>query len=287
MITCHTISDLQQQLQDYRSEGKQVGFVPTMGYLHAGHASLLHNARQNNDIVVLSIFVNPLQFGVNEDLDRYPRNMQQDTEVARNSGVDIIFAPTVEEMYPQQPLTKITVAQVTDLLCGATRPGHFDGVGIVVTKLFHIVKPDRAYFGMKDAQQVAVVETIVRDLNMDVEIVRCPIIREPDGLALSSRNVYLSAEQRAQAVIISESLAYAEQLFLAKEMTGEQIVEQVRQKLQSASLARIDYLQLLSYPQLKQIDLHDIPAHLEEQLLLATAVYFGETRLIDNCLWEG
>lgn len=286
MIICRTINDLKQQLREYRQEGKSVGFVPTMGYLHEGHASLMREAKANNDIAVLSIFVNPMQFGPNEDLDRYPRDEERDTALAQQCGIDLVFLPSVQEMYPQKPLTSVIVSSITTRLCGASRPGHFDGVGLVVSKLFHLVQPDRAYFGMKDAQQVAVIEQLVRDLNFDLEIVPCPIVREPDGLALSSRNVYLSAEQRAQAVVLSQSLTLAEEWILEPDMTAKRLLQRVKDHIKGAEHADIDYVELLKFPSLEEIEDTGRTDQLTEPVILAMAVKFGTTRLIDNRLYE-
>ena len=206
MKTITSIADIQKELLVHKQNGKKIGFVPTMGFLHEGHEQLLTVARKENDIVVLSIFVNPLQFGENEDLDKYPRDYERDEAVARKNDVDYIFYPSVQEMYPESPSVTIKVNQRTDVMCGKSRPGHFDGVATVVTKLFHIVQPDQAYFGLKDAQQVAVIEGLVKDLNFPITIKRVSIIREEDGLAKSSRNVYLSAEEREEAKQLFASL---------------------------------------------------------------------------------
>lgn len=286
MIICRTIEHLKQQLSELRSGGKQVGFVPTMGFLHEGHASLLRSARENNDITVLSIFVNPLQFGPNEDLDRYPRDEEHDLVIAAECLTDIVFIPTVQEMYPEKPLTSVIVDQVTSRLCGASRPGHFDGVGLVVSKLFHLIQPDRAYFGMKDAQQVAVIQQMVNDLNFNVEVVPCPIVREPDGLALSSRNVYLSAEQRLQAVVLSRTLKQAEEWILEPGMTAENLVHRTVQHIHDAKEAMIEYVELLKYPELMPIPPHEELGEIRHAVILAAAVKFGQTRLIDNHLFN-
>ncbi|MFF2482199.1 pantoate--beta-alanine ligase [Paenibacillus sp. NPDC058071] len=288
MILCRTIPELHEALKQQQSKNAgsgTVGFVPTMGYLHEGHASLMRRSASENDISVLSIFVNPMQFGPNEDFDRYPRDEERDLALAGQNGIDIVFMPSVKEMYPKAPLTTVFVSQVTSRLCGASRPGHFDGVGLVVSKLFHLVQPDKAYFGMKDAQQVAVIQQMTDDLNFPVEIVPCPIVREPDGLALSSRNVYLTAEQREQAVMLSRSLAEAKQHFAKAGITAADIVEQTKQMIESAELAEIDYVELLHYPSL---DLPDPAAVLQPErdtYILALAVKFGSTRLIDNQLF--
>lgn len=284
MIVCRTIPELKQQLAELRNGDKRIGFVPTMGYLHEGHASLLREARANNDLVVLSIFINPLQFGANEDLDRYPRDEERDMAIAAECRTDLVFIPSVQEMYPNKPLTKVIVDQITNRLCGASRPGHFDGVGTVVSKLFHLVKPDRAYFGMKDAQQVAVIQQMTMDLNFEVEIVPCAIVREPDGLALSSRNVYLNAEQRLQAVVLSKSLQRAEEWLQEPQMTSRLFLEKVADMISEASEASIEYAELLMYPALEPIEDDAYIQTISSPLILALAVKFGGTRLIDNCL---
>lgn len=286
MIIVRTKAELINQISALREQNKSIGFVPTMGFLHEGHASLLRQAASENDAVVLSIFVNPLQFGPNEDLDRYPRDEERDIALAEENGTEIVFVPSVQEMYPGKPLTNVIVNQVTDRLCGASRPGHFDGVGTVVSKLFHLVTPDRAYFGMKDAQQVAVIQQMVNDLNFSVQIVPCPIVREPDGLALSSRNVYLNAEQREQAVILSQSLQHASVWMNEQDMTAEKLVAKVKEELAKASEAVIDYVELLQYPSLQLPEAKVSLTTLNQPLILALAVKFGKTRLIDNRILE-
>ncbi|MFC6332249.1 pantoate--beta-alanine ligase [Paenibacillus septentrionalis] len=288
MNICRTKKQLKLAVKQAASQGKSIGFVPTMGYLHDGHASLLRAAREENDVVVLSIFVNPMQFGPNEDLERYPRDEERDLALAASCSTDIVFLPTVEEMYPSKPLTSITVRSVTERLCGASRPGHFDGVGLVVSKLFHLVQPDRAYFGMKDAQQVAVIEQMVLDLDMNVEIVPCPIVREPDGLALSSRNVYLSPAHRTEAAVLSQSLGeLAQALNVSSSMTGAQCVALITNKIKETS-GEIDYVELLEYPSLRTVAMH-IPLDRVlsgQRFIVALAVKFGSTRLIDNALFH-
>ncbi|OUS77336.1 pantoate--beta-alanine ligase [Paenibacillus sp. MY03] len=286
MIVCRTIQELKSALGERASDGKSLGFVPTMGYLHEGHASLLRKAREENDVAALSIFVNPLQFGPKEDLDRYPRDEERDLAIAAECGVDVVFLPTVQEMYPGRPLTKVIVDEVTDRMCGASRPGHFDGVGTVVSKLFHLLKPSRAYFGMKDAQQVAVIEQMVHDLNFDIEIVRCETVREPDGLALSSRNVYLSAEHRSQAVRLSQALNLAKEWLEEPGMTASGLKRRVESHIREADQAIIDYVELLAYPGLSLIDEEARLSSYNGTVILALAVKFGTTRLIDNRLFE-
>ncbi|WHX47340.1 pantoate--beta-alanine ligase [Paenibacillus woosongensis] len=291
MIVLTEIKDVREHLRAERfaaaKEGRelQVGFVPTMGYLHEGHASLLRSARMDNDLVVLSIFVNPIQFGPNEDFDRYPRDRDKDMALAKREGVDIVFLPSVDEMYPQPTKTKVHVAELTDHLCGAARPGHFDGVTTVVSKLLNIVAPDRAYFGQKDAQQVAVITQMVQDLNMDVEIVPCPIVREEDGLALSSRNVYLSPEQRQAALVISRSLRLAEQMAREKESAtaGDIALELVR-SIEAEPTAVIDYADIRRFPSLESVPSSMRVKDADGKLLIAAAVKFGATRLIDNVI---
>ncbi|WP_127530717.1 pantoate--beta-alanine ligase [Paenibacillus kobensis] len=284
MIICRTKQQLRHALREERTKQPSIttGFVPTMGYLHEGHASLIRQSVRDNDITVLSIFVNPLQFGPNEDFDRYPRDEQRDLLLAENNGADIVFMPTVEEMYPIKPLTRLTVDVVTDRLCGASRPGHFDGVGVVVSKLFHLVQPQRAYFGMKDAQQVAVIQRMTDDLDMPVEIVPCPIVREPDGLALSSRNVYLSAEERLQALVLSKALSEAKELGEREGLTVEGLITQLSSMIRKSPLADIDYIELLAYPDLTPLPGEEAVKEVQGTLLLALAVRFGKTRLIDN-----
>ncbi|WP_042346448.1 pantoate--beta-alanine ligase [Bacillus massiliigorillae] len=273
------IEDLQNELAPLRNEGKQIGFVPTMGYLHEGHEKLLSEARRNNDVIVLSIFVNPLQFGANEDLDKYPRDMDRDEQVAKNHDVDFIFFPTVQEMYPEEPSVTVKVMKRTNVLCGTSRPGHFDGVATVLTKLFNIVHPDRAYFGLKDAQQVAVVEGLVSDLNIPVEIVRVEIVREEDGLAKSSRNVYLLEEERQEAKELNASLQLAKTSIQDGERNPEIIRKLMTEYLTKATNGKIDYIEIYSYPSLEPIK------ELQGQCIIALAVAFKSARLIDNIIF--
>jgi pantoate--beta-alanine ligase len=287
------ITELQKAIHTFctkesSNRGVTVGFVPTMGYLHAGHESLLHHARNHNDLVVLSIFVNPLQFGPNEDFNTYPRNSEKDLQLAGLSEVDMVFLPTVEEMYPQYPLaTKVTVGNVASRLCGASRPGHFDGVATVVSKLFHIVKPDHAYFGQKDIQQVAVIQQMVQDLNMSVQIITCPTVRESDGLALSSRNVYLKPDERSQSVILSKALNKVDDWLSLPNITAEQIEERLASEIMMAPLANIEYANIVSYPSLLPLEpgvpiIQTGQSNGNQQIAIALAVKFGQTRLIDN-----
>ncbi len=293
MKTFDKIVPLREQLKDARftaaKEGKQikVALVPTMGYLHEGHASLLRKARAENDLVVLSIFVNPIQFGPNEDFERYPRDPEKDLTLAEREGVDFVFLPTVEEMYPEPTRTHIKVDGLTDVLCGASRPGHFDGVTTVVGKLFHIVQPDRAYFGQKDAQQVAVITRMVEDLNFDIEVIPCPIVREADGLALSSRNVYLSPEERQAALVLSRSLEDARAKAEGQTpVTVGELRAEIREKISAEPLANIDYVEVSDFPELSPLaeDERVDAVGRQKGVLIAVAVKFGTTRLIDNVI---
>lgn len=271
-------------LNENTHKSRSIGFVPTMGFLHAGHASLLEQAREECEIVVLSIFVNPLQFGPNEDFERYPRDTERDLNIARQAGADYVFMPDTLEMYPEPIKTMIHVTKLTDTLCGASRPGHFDGVATVVAKLLHIVEPNRVYFGLKDAQQIAVIAQMIKDLHMRVIVVPCAIVREEDGLALSSRNVYLNREERKQALVLPEAL---QKVHPWLENNGEvaPLEQYLKAYIQTAPLAEIDYVQALAYPSLTKItDIKDIK--FGERLIVALAVKFGRTRLIDNILIE-
>lgn len=254
--------------------------VPTMGYLHNGHLSLVHTARHTCDMVVLSIFVNPTQFGPNEDFELYPRDLRKDMELADGTGVDIIFAPAVKEMYPCGYSTYIEVTKVSESLCGATRPGHFRGVATIVNKLFNIIRPDKAFFGQKDFQQILVIKRMVHDLNMNIEIVEVPIIRETDGLAMSSRNAYLSPSERKAAIILYQSLNEAQKQVAEGERNVKRLKEIVVDKIGTEPLAKIDYVEILAIPDLREIEL------LEGKAILALAVKFGNTRLIDNTFLE-
>ncbi|MGN7164723.1 pantoate--beta-alanine ligase [Paenibacillus cellulositrophicus] len=264
-----------------------VGLVPTMGYLHEGHASLIRRAREDNGIVVVSIFVNPIQFGPGEDYETYPRDEARDLALAEAEGADLVFLPSVETMYPQPTKTKIMVSDITTRLCGASRPGHFDGVTTVVNKLFNIVQPDKGYFGMKDVQQVAVLQQMVQDLNMNVEIVPCPIVREEDGLALSSRNVYLSEEERRQALVLSRSLREAAAAVSeGTAVTAGDIRNLLQRVISQSPLADIEYAEVVSFPGLQPYSDDEEISGKDEAVLMALAVRFGRTRLIDNRLFN-
>ena len=272
-----TVKELREYLAGQRAAGKTVGLVPTMGFLHEGHLSLIREAKAENDVVVVSDFVNPTQFGPNEDFESYPRNIEQDTELALSAGADVIFYPSVSEMYPPESSTYVEVeGNITRVLCGTSRPTHFRGVTTVVNKLFNIVEPNKAYFGQKDAQQVAVLTKMVKDLHMDIELIICPIVREPDGLAMSSRNTYLSAEERKQAVILNQALKKAKNAFANGEKDVVKLTGIITDKINEMPLAVIDYVSILDFPSLKPI------ITIEKDALAAVAVKFGKTRLIDN-----
>lgn len=274
-----TIQALTVEIQAAKQAQKSIGLVPTMGYLHEGHLTLAKTARDENDLVIMSIFVNPTQFGPDEDFESYPRDLPRDTALAESVGVDIVFAPSVEEMYPHDGGIRIHAGEQATILCGASRPGHFDGVLQVVSKLFHLAQPTRAYFGQKDAQQVAIIDTMVRDFNFPLEMRVVPIVREEDGLAKSSRNVYLSEAERLEAPAINEALQLARDSFLTKRDAANALAK-AKAHITARTRGHIDYIELLAYPDL-------IPATAEmEQVLLAAAVYIGKTRLIDNCIFN-
>ena len=277
------IGQLKQIVHTAKREGKTVGLVPTMGYLHEGHLTLMRRARQEQGLVIATLFVNPLQFGPQEDYADYPRDLERDCRLAESTGIDVLFAPSVDEMYPAgngKILSFVDVEKITATLCGASRPGHFRGVATVVTKLFNIAEADVAYFGQKDAQQVAVIRRMTEDLNMNVKIVAVPIVREPDGLAMSSRNKYLAPAQRQAALVLSRSLERAASLLAAGERDSALILAAVRELIDQQPLAEIDYVSLVDPLSLAEIE------RVEQQALLALAVKFGKTRLIDNMLWE-
>jgi pantoate--beta-alanine ligase len=278
MDIIRTVKEMQQRAEELRLAGRRIGFVPTMGYLHEGHLSLLNLARKHSDITVMSIFVNPTQFGPNEDYDRYPRDFARDERLARERGCDILFYPSVHEMYPKPYRTYVSVEEITDVLCGASRPGHFRGVATVVTKLFNIVKPHVAVFGQKDAQQAIVIKQMVRDLNMDVEILVAPIVREPDGLAMSSRNTYLNEKERQDALVLYRSLKKAEELIRQGERDASRIKQEMETMIRSADTAKIDYVEIVDTTNLKSLDT------LKGEVLIALAVWIGKTRLIDNTI---
>ncbi len=280
-MVVNSIKELRGLLETARQENKAIGFVPTMGFLHEGHLSLIRKANEENDLVVVSIFVNPTQFGPNEDFETYPRNIEQDTKLAYEAGADIIFNPLATEIYPEGSSSWVNVeGDITSVLCGASRPTHFQGVTTVVNILFNIVKPKRAYFGQKDAQQAAVLTKMVRDMHIDLELVVCPIVREADGLALSSRNTYLNEEERKQALILNQSLLKAKEAYLKGEKDTNKLIQLVTNTITSMPLAKIDYVSIYSYPTLQVIE------KIESTAIIAVAVRFGKTRLIDNILLE-
>lgn len=245
MKNISNIKEIRQIISEWKSQGISIGLVPTMGYLHDGHKSLIEQARRENDKVVVSIFVNPMQFGPNEDFEKYPRNLEYDFQMCSQAGADIVFTPSVTEMYASKNLVYIDVDELGDCLCGAARLGHFKGVCTIVAKLFNIVMPDKAYFGEKDAQQLVIIKRMVQDLNFDIEIMPCPIIRESDGLAMSSRNSYLSAQEREAAIIISKSLKLAKQMLYQGQRNAEIIKQLIIDKISSEPLAHINYVDIV------------------------------------------
>ncbi len=271
-----TVEQVREEVKKWRQQGLTVGLVPTMGYLHEGHKSLIDKAVAQNDKVVVSVFVNPIQFGPTEDLATYPRDLERDAALCEDAGAALIFHPEKEDMYFDDFCTYIDMDGLTKGLCGKTRPIHFRGVCTVVGKLFNIVHPDRAYFGQKDAQQLAVVRRMVRDLNFDLEIVGCPIIREEDGLAKSSRNTYLSEEERKAAVILHKGLVKGEEIVRAGEKDVKKVLDAITEIIESEPLARIDYVEAVDFDNIETIDT------IEGSVLVAVAVYIGKTRLIDN-----
>ena len=281
MIISGSIKEVREVIGNWKKRGFSVGLVPTMGYLHPGHISLIERARKENDMVVVSIFVNPIQFGPNEDLDTYPRDMTHDREVCEKAGAELIFAPQPSEMYPSENFAFVDIKELGDGLCGAKRPGHFRGVCTVVSKFFNIVLPNRAYFGEKDAQQLAIIRRMVKDLNIGTEIVSCPIVREADGLAMSSRNLYLSPEERKAALSISRSLSAAKELMRKGEKDAVKIRETIVAGISAEPLARIDYAEIVDSADLSPVQ------RIEKPVLAAVAVYIGKTRLIDNFTFEG
>lgn len=273
-----TIHDMQHEIRHQKAQGNSIGFVPTMGYLHEGHLTLIKKARQENDIVVLSIFVNPLQFGPDEDFDSYPRDFERDSALAQSERVDYIFYPSVKEMYPSSQSIKMAVVDRTEVLCGKSRPGHFDGVVTVLTKLFNIVMPHRAYFGKKDAQQVAVVDGLIKDFNFPIKLISVEIIREQDGLARSSRNVNLLPEERIQAPVLYKSLKIAKETIKNGERNPEKIAELISKLIKTETNGLIDYVEVYSYPELKPLKI------LNGTFIIALAVKFSAVRLIDNLI---
>ena len=280
MNIAETIKEVREQVKEWKKQGLSVGLVPTMGYLHEGHKSLIERAVTENDKVVVSVFVNPMQFGPTEDLESYPRDMDRDAALCENAGADLIFHPEPSEMYEDDFSSFVDMNTLTGGLCGKTRPIHFRGVCTVVAKLFNIVTPDRAYFGQKDAQQLAVIRHMVSDLSYGIEIVGCPIIREEDGLAKSSRNTYLNPEERKAALILSQSLNEGKKLVEAGEKDASKIKKAITDKINTEPLAKIDYVEVVDWNTLETVEKIDGP------ILTAIAVYIGKTRLIDNFIVE-
>jgi pantoate--beta-alanine ligase len=276
MEIINDIRRMQKICLDLRREGRRIAFVPTMGFLHPGHLSLLAEGRERGDVLVLSIFVNPTQFGVNEDLDAYPRDFERDAVLAREVGVDLLFHPVPAAIYPPGYATYVDVEGLTETLCGASRPGHFRGVTTVVTKLFNIVQPHLALFGQKDFQQLAVLRRMTLDLNLPVEIVGMPIVREADGLAMSSRNVYLTPDERNQALVLSRALAKARQLAAAGMGEAAAILEKLRAMIEAQPASRLDYLRICHQSTLQE------QGRVDADSVLLMAVFIGQTRLIDN-----
>ena len=281
MKVVKTIQEVRAQVQAWRKEGLTVGLVPTMGYLHEGHQSLIRKSVSENDRTVVSVFVNPIQFGPNEDLEAYPRDLNRDMKAVEEAGGDLIFHPEPSEMYPGHFTSFIDTTETTELLCGAVRPIHFRGVCTVVGKLFNIVSPDKAYFGQKDAQQLATIRRFVRDLNFPVEIVACPIVREEDGLAKSSRNTYLNPQERQAALILSKSLKLGKAAIEQGERSAQRIIDIIRQNLQTEPLARVDYVEVVDFENIQRVET------IQGETLVAIAVYIGKTRLIDNFIIKG
>ena len=274
MQVTKTVEETRKQIKQWKKEGKTIGLVPTMGFLHEGHASLIRKCREQNDIVVVSDFVNPTQFGPNEDLEAYPRDFERDNKLCESLGADLIFAPSPEDMY-HDPHAFVSIDTLSETLCGKTRPIHFKGVCTVVTKLFHIVAPDRAYFGEKDAQQLAIIRKMVKDLNFDIEIVGCPIVREEDGLAKSSRNTYLNDKERQAALCLSRAVKTGKEVIYTG-ADAKEVLNPMKAIIEAEPLARIDYVMMVDALTMQPIEKAD------RDVLVAMAVYIGKTRLIDN-----
>ena len=281
MVIVEKVKDMKELSKKYLKENKTIGFVPTMGFLHEGHLSLVRRAREENDIVVVSIFVNPTQFGPNEDYESYPRDFERDVKLLKELNVDVVFHPPVEEMYPKDFSTYVEETKLSRYLCGKSRPGHFRGVCTIVTKLFNIVHPTRAYFGQKDAQQFRVIKRMVRDLNMDVELVECPIVREHDGLAMSSRNIYLSDDERVQALALYNSLKLAENLIKSGERDAGVVKSAMKEFLSRYDKVKIDYVEIVDEETLEPVK------HIEGKVIVAIACWVGKARLIDNVIVQG
>jgi pantoate--beta-alanine ligase len=278
MEIIETTYEMQQKVISLKKQSLKIGFVPTMGFLHEGHLNLIKKSKSENDITVISIFVNPLQFGPKEDLSSYPRDFDRDYQLAKGEGVDYLFYPSVNEMYPSEPSVLVTVQKRTDVLCGQSRPGHFDGVATVLVKLFNIILPDQAYFGLKDAQQVAVVDGLINDFHFPINLVPVETTREVDGLAKSSRNVYLSEDERLEASTLYKSLQLAKQKIASGERDFNEIIKFMKDSIQENTSGIVDYIEIYSYPQLKPITGSD------QKIIIALAVKFSKARLIDNII---
>lgn len=279
MQIIRSVKEMQQKMLKLGRENS-VGFVATMGYFHEGHISLMEESIKENDITVTSVFVNPLQFGVNEDIERYPRNLENDKKAAEDMGVDILFVPEAIDMYPSKMTLEILTKERTDVLCGRSRPGHFEGVATVLIKLFNIVRPDKTYFGIKDAQQASIVEALINDLNFPIELVTLPIFREKDGLAKSSRNVNLTNQERQESVWLHKALEHGRQFVVDGELNPAMIVKEVKNLIHDRTSGTVDYVELLSYPELKPI------TETDNNIILAAAVHFSKARLIDNLIFD-
>ena len=278
MQVTKTVEETRKLVKDWKKQGKTIGLVPTMGFLHEGHASLIKRCREENDIVVVSDFVNPTQFGPTEDLEAYPRDFERDSRLCESLGADLIFNPEPSDMYTD-PHAYVSIDLLSETLCGKTRPIHFKGVCTVVSKLFNIVSPDRAYFGQKDAQQLAIIRKMVQDLNFDITIVGCPIIREEDGLAKSSRNTYLSPEERKDALCLSKAVKKGQEI-IKPGIDAEEVLSAMRDIINAEPLAKIDYVSMVDALNMQPVDKAD------RNVLVAMAVYIGKTRLIDNFIYE-
>jgi len=278
MEIVNRIQRMKEIIKDIKRDNKTIGFVPTMGCLHQGHLSLVREARRMSDYAIVSIFVNPKQFGPNEDYEKYPRNITKDAEILSQENVDYVFYPAVEEMYPENYRTYVIVEDLSDKLCGRSRPGHFKGVATIVLKLLNIIQPNFAFFGQKDAQQSIIIKKMIRDLNLDTEIIILPIVREPDGLAMSSRNLYLNPEERKAATVLFKSLQAANELIKDGEKKANKIIEKIKKIISNEPLAKIDYVEIVDLENLNPLK------SLDKTALIAIAVYIGETRLIDNII---
>ena len=275
-----TIKEVREEVKAWKKAGMSVGFVPTMGYLHEGHASLIDKSVKNNDKTVVSVFVNPIQFGPNEDLASYPRDIERDCKLCEECGADLVFNPEPDEMYDKSFCSYVDMSVLTEDLCAKTRPTHFRGVCTVVSKLFNIVTPDRAYFGQKDAQQLAIIKQMVKDLSMDIEIVGCPIVREADGLAKSSRNTYLNEKERQAALVLSKAIKLGEDMVKNGETDANAVIAKMKELIENEPLAKIDYVKIVDALTIQPTD------KIEGSILCAMAVYIGKTRLIDNFSFE-